>query len=165
VQPLYRVTPRSHSLSAQTVEPYFGPHQERNAYVTLLQMDPQPPESVLKAALMRRAMQDVYRLIRIREDKPALQALLQKGSVGDDLTTSLNAAEAELSAEILEVVHEANSFVPNWGQFIFPSASEIVANERTRAVFDKIPSLKEELGAYFVAHVQRHTILTCLYRG
>ena len=128
-------------------------------------MDPQPPESVLKAALMRRAMQDVYRLIRIREDKPALQALLQKGSVGDDVTTSLNAAEAELSAEILEVVHEANSFVPNWGQFIFPSASEIVANERTRAVFDKIPSLKEELGAYFVAHVQRHTILTCLYRG
>jgi translocation protein SEC66 len=92
----------------------------------------------LKAALVRRAIADVQRILRIREDKPALQNLLQKGSIGDDLWNSLLAAEKELEAEIVEVHAEANSFVEGWGQVLFQTATEMLANEKTRAVVEQI---------------------------
>lgn len=91
-------------------------------------------------------MADVVRVIRIREDKPVLQSLLQKGSIGDDLWNSLLSAEKELEAEIMEVVAEANSFVEGWGQVIFPTANEMLANEKMRAMFEQIPEAKVELG-------------------
>jgi translocation protein SEC66 len=122
------------------VEPYFPRHVERDTYVTLLQRtDPPASDALLKAALVRRAIADVQRILRIREDKPALQTLLQKGSVGDDLWNSLLAAEKELEAEIVEVHAEANTFVEGWGQVLFQTASEMVANEKTRAIVEQIP--------------------------
>ncbi|KAG6854637.1 hypothetical protein C0991_004239 [Blastosporella zonata] len=141
---------RKHT-SSQSYEPYFPSHPERNAYVTLLQSEPRASDSLLKSALVRRAMADVQRVIRIREDKPALQNLLQKGSIGDDLWNSLINAEKELEAEIMEVVGEANSFVEGWGQVIFPTANEMLANEKMRAVFEHIPTARAELGkSHFV---------------
>jgi translocation protein SEC66 len=91
-------------------------------------------------------MADVQRVLRIREDKPALQALLQKGSIGDELWNSLLAAEKELEVEIMEVINEANSFVEGWGQVIFPTANEMIANEKMRAVFEHTAETKAELG-------------------
>ncbi|XP_006458187.1 hypothetical protein AGABI2DRAFT_190541 [Agaricus bisporus var. bisporus H97] len=129
----------------QLFEPYFSAHPERNTYVTLLQKtDPPASDSLLKSALVRRAMADVQRVLKIREDKPALQNLLQKGSIGDDLWNSLLAAEKELEAEIMEVVAEANSFVEGWGQVIFPTANEMLANEKMRAVFERTAEAKLE---------------------
>ncbi|KAG7452586.1 uncharacterized protein BT62DRAFT_1070337 [Guyanagaster necrorhizus] len=136
---------RKHT-SAQTFEPYFSSHPERNTYVTLLQKtDPPTPDALLKAALVRRAVADVYRVIRVREDKPALQNLLQKGSVGDDLWNSLLAAERELEGEVMEVVTEANSFLEGWGQMIFGTANEIIANDKIRATFEQISNNKVDL--------------------
>jgi len=100
---------------------------------------------LLKSALLRRAMENVQRVLRIREDKPALQNLLQKGSIGDDLWNSLLNAEKELEAEIMEVVAEANSFVEGWGQVIFQSANEMSANEKMRATFERTPELRAGL--------------------
>jgi len=112
-------------------------------YFTLLgKTDPPASEALLKAALVRRAMTDVSRIIRIREDKPALQLLLQKGSIGDDLWNSLLAAEKELETEILEVAAEANSFVEGWGQIIFQTATEMMHNERMRNLFEQIPAMR-----------------------
>ncbi|KAF9480095.1 hypothetical protein BDN70DRAFT_877979 [Pholiota conissans] len=140
---------RKHT-STLAFEPYFPSHPERNAYITLLQKsDPPAHDALLKSALVRRAMADVQRVLRIREDKPALQNLLQKGSVGDDLWNSLLAAEKELEAEIMEVVAEANSFVEGWGQVIFPTANEMLANEKMRAAFEKTNELKAELEARY----------------
>lgn len=81
-------------------------------------------------------MTDVSRVVKLREDKPALQNLLQKGSIGDDLWNSLLQAEKELEAEIVEVVAEANTFVEGWGTIIFQTAGELVANEKMRSVYD-----------------------------
>jgi translocation protein SEC66 len=132
--------PTSRFLLAKQVEPYFPRHAERDTYVTLLQRaDPPASDALLKASLVRRAIADVQRILRIREDKPALQNLLQKGSIGDDLWNSLLAAEKELEAEIVEVHAEANSFVEGWGQVLFQTASEMVANEKTRAIAEQIP--------------------------
>ncbi|KAF8201449.1 translocation protein sec66 [Pholiota molesta] len=140
---------RKHT-STMAFEPYFPSHPERNAYVTLLQQsDPPAHDALLKSALVRRAMADVQRVLRIREDKPALQNLLQKGSIGDDLWNSLLAAEKELEAEIMEVVAEANSFVEGWGQVIFPTANEMLANEKIRAAFERTNELKAEFEAKY----------------
>ena len=126
--------------SVKQIEPYFPRHHERDTYVTLLQRtDPPASDALLKAALVRRAIADVQRILRLREDKQALQNLLQKGSVGDDLWNSLQAAEKELEAEIVEVHAEANSFVEGWGHVLFQTASEMLANEKTRAVVEQIP--------------------------
>ncbi|KAI9065170.1 hypothetical protein FKP32DRAFT_1590928 [Trametes sanguinea] len=126
-------------------EPYFPPHHERDVYFSLMQMsDPPAPETLLKAALVRRAMTDVTRIIRLREDKPALQNLLQKGSIGDDLWNSLLAAEKEMEAEILEVAAEANAYVEGWGSVIFQTATEMMHNEKMRTLVEQIPSIRAE---------------------
>ncbi|OJT03128.1 Translocation protein sec66 [Trametes pubescens] len=132
--------------NAQKVyESYFPPHHERDVYFSLMQMsDPPASESLLKAALVRRAMTDVTRIIRLREDKPALQNLLQKGSIGDDLWNSLLAAEKEMEAEILEVAAEANAYVEGWGSVIFQTATEMMHNEKMRALVEQIPSIRAE---------------------
>jgi translocation protein SEC66 len=94
-------------------------------------------------------MADVHRVLRLREDKPALQALLQKGSIGDDLWNSLLAAEKEMEAEIIEVVAEANSFVEGWGQVIFPTANEMIANEKMRNLFETVEETKQTLATNY----------------
>ncbi|KAI1795767.1 Pre protein translocase subunit Sec66-domain-containing protein [Ganoderma leucocontextum] len=131
--------------SRKTFEPYFPQHHERDVYFSLLQMsDPPAPETLLKAALVRRAMTDVTRIIRLREDKPALQNLMQKGSIGDDLWNGLLAAEKELEAEILEVAAEANAFVEGWGTVIFQTATEMMHNEKMRTLVEQIPAIRAE---------------------
>jgi len=131
--------------AAKQFKPYFKSHPDRDTYVTLLQQtNPEAPETVLKAALVRRAMADVHRAYRLREDKPALQTLLQKGSLGDDLMSSLLAAEKELEGEVREVVAEANTFVDGWGSIIFQTANEIIANGKMRTSFDQISKIRAE---------------------
>ncbi|KAF7793174.1 hypothetical protein EIP86_004283 [Pleurotus ostreatoroseus] len=124
--------------AAKVLEPYFPRHRERDIYVSLLQKtNPPTPDPLLKAALVRRAMTNVHRILRLREDKPALQALLQKGSIGDDLWASLLAAEKELEAEIMETAAEANTFVEGWGQLIFQTATEMIHNEKMRLQWEQ----------------------------
>jgi len=131
------------------LEPWFPSHPERDVYISLLQHSTPPSEVLLKAALLRRAVTDVQRIVSFREDKAALQALLQKGSIGDDLWNAFLAAEKELEAEIVEVVNEANSFREGWGQFIFNSASEVVNNVKQRDMVLAIPKLKAEAEAKY----------------
>ncbi|KAK8205692.1 Pre protein translocase subunit Sec66-domain-containing protein [Phyllosticta capitalensis] len=122
------------AAKAASLAPWFGPHLGRNIYLSLLHMEPaegkpKVPDSVLKAALMRRAVEDIHRLVEVRNAKQALQSLLQKGSVGDDLWQRFQRAEKEIEAELRDVVQEANAFSPGWGQTIFQSASEIAQNQ------------------------------------
>jgi len=131
------------------LERWFPSHPERDTYISLLQLSPPPSEVLLKAALLRRAAADVHRIMSLRDDKTALQALLQKGSVDDDLWNAFTAAEKELEAEIVEVVNEANSFREGWGQFIFASASEVVNNVKQRDMVMAIPKLRAEAEAKY----------------
>ncbi len=67
---------------------------------------PRVPESVLKAALLRRAVEDIQRLIQIKQAKQACTSLLQRGSVGDDLWQRFQRAEREMEEELRDVVTE-----------------------------------------------------------
>ncbi|QDS67798.1 hypothetical protein FKW77_006904 [Venturia effusa] len=129
---------RKASKSA-SLAPWFGPHVQRNIYLSLLHLEPEDgeekapvPETVLKAALLRRATEDILRIVQIRNSKQALSSLLQRGSVGDDLWTRFLRAEKEIEEELRDVVAEANAFNPNWGQTIFQSANEIANNQLIR---------------------------------
>lgn len=135
-------------------QPWFPEgHPERDIYQTLVQASSASgtekqqnvvPDVVLKAALLNRAMADVRRIIRMRDDKQALTALLQKGSIGDETMAKFNLAEKELEAEILDVVSEANTFREGWGQLIFPTASEMVAHLKHKDVYYGIQQQRAE---------------------
>jgi len=142
---LYRKRKASRAAS---LEPWFGPHVQRNVYLSLLHIEPsesQPkvPESVLKAALLRRATEDIHRIVSIRNSKSALGALLQRGSVGDDLWQRFLRAEKEIEEELRDVVNEANAFSTTWGQTIFQSANEIATNQLIRTRMSELQAQRD----------------------
>ncbi|KAL1960794.1 hypothetical protein VTO42DRAFT_6624 [Malbranchea cinnamomea] len=148
---LYR---KRKAVKASTLQPWFPPHLQRDVYLSLLHMEPASssttsgskekkisavPETVLKAALLRRAVEDIRRLVELRSQKPALANLLAKGSIGDDLWQRFLRAEKEMEEEFRDVISEANAFAPGWGQTIFQSANEMYLNSTFR---EKIESLQ-----------------------
>ncbi|RPA84205.1 hypothetical protein BJ508DRAFT_412903 [Ascobolus immersus RN42] len=128
---LYR---KRKALKAASLEPWFGPHHSRDIYLSLLHQETEPkvPDSLLKAALLQRAVEDISRVIAIRSAKNSLTQLLQKGSIGDDLWNRFTTAEKEIEEELRDVVNEANAFQPGWGQVIFQTANEIASNIKLR---------------------------------
>ena len=124
--------------SKQSLAPYFPPHISRNIYLSLLHLpdsDPSAakvPESVLRAALLSRAVEDIRRIVEIRTRKAPLQQLLTKGVVGDNIWQRLLRAEQEMELEVRDVVNEANGLVANWGNVIFQSANEMMNNAMLR---------------------------------
>ncbi|KAK5124246.1 hypothetical protein LTR85_001949 [Meristemomyces frigidus] len=145
---------------AESLEPWFPPHKQRDIYLSLLHLDPSEasdgadgekklskvPDSILKAALLKRAVENIQRIVQLRSSKPALQTLLQRGSVGDELWQRFLRAEKEMEEEVKDVVNEANAFAPNWGQTIFQSANEInqkiILKQRAAEIYAKLDSEK-----------------------
>ena len=82
-----------------------------------------------------------------------MTALLQSGSLGEDVQARFNAAEKEMEAEVVDVVSEANNFRQGWGGWIFASASEMVGREKIKDVLSGIEKVRVdegELGLGFV---------------
>ncbi|KAH7364577.1 Pre protein translocase subunit Sec66-domain-containing protein [Rhexocercosporidium sp. MPI-PUGE-AT-0058] len=139
------------AAASATLAPWFPPHMQRNIYLSLLHLEPEDsnekapkvPESVLRAALLERAVEDIHRIIQIRTAKQACSTLLQRGSVGDDLWQRFLRAEKEMEEELRDVVMEANGLSPNWGQTIFQSANEIAANTLFRTRLNEIQAQAE----------------------
>lgn len=103
---LYR---KRKAATAASLEPWFPQHLQRDVYLSLLHMEnPKVPDSILKAALLRRATEDIHRIVQIRNAKQALQVLLQRGSVGDDLWQRFQRAEKEIEEELRDVVQEVS---------------------------------------------------------
>ncbi|KAI4160648.1 MAG: hypothetical protein LQ342_005581 [Letrouitia transgressa] len=140
---LYR---KRKAVLSSSLEPWFPPHLERDIYLSLLHLEPEPgkdkppavPDSILKAALLSRALEDIKRILEIRNGKQALGNLLQRGSVGDDLWQRFLRAEQEAEAELRDVVEEANALQAGWGSSIFQSANEMHHNALLRTKLDEI---------------------------
>lgn len=106
------------ATKAASAAPWFPPHLQKNIYLTLLHLEPDSsdgnkspkvPDSVLKAALLRRATEDIHRIVHVRNAKPALQTLVQRGSVGDETWQRLLRAEQEIEEELKDVVNEVRA--------------------------------------------------------
>ncbi|RMZ90323.1 hypothetical protein DV736_g2453, partial [Chaetothyriales sp. CBS 134916] len=145
---LYR---RRQLHSRLQLEPYFPTHTTRNVYLSLLHLPDHAssstddkakarkvPDSVLRAALLSRACTDIERIMEIRTRKPALNQLLQRGVVGDEIWQRLLRAEQELELEVKDVISEANALAAGWGAVIFQSAGEMVQNRVLRQKLDKV---------------------------
>ncbi|KAF1959402.1 translocation protein-like protein sec66 [Byssothecium circinans] len=138
------------AAKAASLEPWFPQHMQRNIYLSLVHMEsPECPDSLLKAALLRRATEDITRIMAIRNAKQALQVLLQRGSVADDLWQRFQRAEKEIEEELRDVVNEANALAPNWGQTIFQSASEMLQNGQIRERVSEILSTTQAERAWW----------------
>ena len=108
-------TPSLRPAASASLAPWFPAHLQRNVYLSLLhheQTHPDTgkpvavPDTVLKAALLRRAAADIDRIVALRGAKGALETLLARGSVGDDLWQRFQRADAEMKAEIEDVISE-----------------------------------------------------------
>ncbi|KAL8950754.1 MAG: hypothetical protein Q9222_003228 [Ikaeria aurantiellina] len=140
------------AAKSSSLEPWFGPHLQRDIYLSLLHLEPEPgkdkaptvPDGILKAALLQRAVEDIRRILEVRNAKQALSNLLQRGSVGDDLWQRFLRAEKEVEAELRDVVEEARTLplpAANWGQSIFQSANEMHHNAILR---DKLSAIQAQ---------------------
>ncbi|MCJ1359743.1 MAG: translocation protein S66 [Icmadophila ericetorum] len=141
---LYR---KRKAAKSSALESWFPPHLQKNIYLSLLHLEQTEPgkdksvtvpDSILKAALLRRATEDISRIISIRTGKQALATLLARGSVGDDLWQRFLRAEKEVEEELKDVVSEANALAPGWGQTIFQSANEITASQAVRIRYGEL---------------------------
>ncbi|BGP22601.1 Translocation protein S66 [Rhodotorula toruloides] len=150
---------RRRQANKPPVEPWFPHHKSRDIYVSLLSLDPPPPRPILVAALLRRAMDDVKLIWSIRDAKTSLTTLLQRGQIGDDLWERFLLAEKELEAEIVEVVGEANTFEPGYGQKIFNIASDMVSHERWKEVYKDIGKKREEENAKLASGIPSAAVL------
>lgn len=130
---------RQRKINAQlNLEPYFPAHTARNVYLTLLhQTDSQAdlkqvPNSVLIAALLERAIEDIHRIRDIQMRKGPLNTLLQRGVVGEETWQRFLRAEQEMEMELKDVVNEANALATGFGNTIFQTASEMAVNRMTK---------------------------------
>jgi translocation protein SEC66 len=112
---------KHYTVQSATLAPWFPSHLQRNIYLSLLHMEPEGgdekapkvPDSVLRAALLRRAVEDIRRIIQVRTAKQACSTLLQRGSVGDDLWQRFLRAEKEMEDELRDVVMEVRLRCPS----------------------------------------------------
>jgi translocation protein SEC66 len=145
---LYR---RRQIARAAQLESWFPPHRARDIYLSLLHVDPaeasseseqkitQVPDSLLKAALLRRALEDIRRIVELRGSKQALQNLVQRGSVGDELWQQFQRAEQEMEAEVKDVAQEVRK--PFSTAFLNPiqrGTRMVVSNFRNRILIKLI---------------------------
>lgn len=144
---------RASKIASQA--PWFGPHLQRDVYLSLQHMRSEGgtvPETVLRAALLRRATENINRVDKLRSAKTACGTLLQRGSVGEELFIRLQQTEKEMEEEIRDTVMEANALVPQWGNFIFQSAREIAANTLFRTKIGEIQARAETEKAWWAKH-------------
>lgn len=124
------------------LQDWFPHHKFKDVYISLLQAEPAVDEHLLKAALLRRAMTVVDRVLKLREQKPPLNQLMKSGSIGEEVWNQFLKAEAEIEQEVMEVMAEANTFNEGWGRSIYQTASEMVQHEKLRSAQIEVERLR-----------------------
>lgn len=103
------------------------------------------PAGVVRAALIRRAVEDIRRIIQIRTAKQALTTLLARGSIGDDLWQRFLRAEKEMEEELRDVVLEVRNDIRAWR-----SSANMVTGKRhsTRLGPSHLPNCQRDRRKY-----------------
>lgn len=115
-------------------EPWYTQNFPRELYFSLKDnpTTQKVPEKLIKAALIRWAAEDVRQMLKMRENKPVLTSLHQRGSIGDDVWNRFNTSEKLLQLEINEIAQEANDIKEGWAQQLLQTATEVCQNEGLR---------------------------------
>lgn len=147
------------------VEPLFGRNYSLELYILLkdkfynklLPKEGRPPEKVVKAALLRRAVEAIRRSLKLKENEPVFNKLYQEGLIGDELFKQFGLQSKIQQLELKEIVEECQQFSKEWPATFFPVAQEICYNEalrrRLHAMDDRSKSLSE-LWNYYVDQLE-----------
>ncbi|KAJ2754847.1 translocation protein Sec66 [Coemansia pectinata] len=130
------------AVALAKLEAWYPTHEERSIYYSLVALQKTSPTAVsnevLKAALIRRAMTDIMRAVEVQANKASLPALVKAGAMSEEFLHQFNAAEAELNAEMVSVVQEAERLQKGWGNGIMPAASEMINSSRLRELREEM---------------------------
>ncbi|ORX62272.1 hypothetical protein DM01DRAFT_1298914, partial [Hesseltinella vesiculosa] len=127
---------------AKEIEAWFPENIAKEQYIALLNCETPVPEHHLRAALLRRAMEAVRRLVQVQQEKPALQQLMRMGSVGDELWTEFTVVEQDIMNELQAVAAEANTYKEGWGQTIFSTAAQMLEHEKQKDLQKEMEQLR-----------------------
>ncbi|KAI8140153.1 Sec62/63 complex, subunit Sec66 [Fennellomyces sp. T-0311] len=130
--------------NAKMIEPWFPVNQEKEQYIALLNTDEETEEHHLKAALLRRAMEAVRRLLLVQQEKPALVQLMRSGHIGDDIWHDFQIAEQETMTEIQEILAEATTYSKDWGKTIFTTANQMLEAEKQKEAKKDVLLMREQ---------------------
>ncbi|KAI8889175.1 hypothetical protein K501DRAFT_238948 [Backusella circina FSU 941] len=131
------------ATATQTIESWFPENVQKEEYIALLNCETPVPEHHLRAALLRRAMEAVRRLVQVQQEKPALQQLMKTGSIGDDLWREFSAGEQEITAELQEIAVESNTYKEGWAQTIFSTAAQMLEHEKQKELQAEMKTMLE----------------------
>ncbi|ODV82754.1 hypothetical protein CANARDRAFT_10281 [[Candida] arabinofermentans NRRL YB-2248] len=116
-----------------TLAPIFSESYPKEIYLELkYQTDPKVNEKVLKAALIRRGAESLRRMIKLKETEPFVNALYQKGSIGDEVFERYKIQAKLQELEMQELAMEAEGIKKGWAQTFFPVCQEVTINEALR---------------------------------
>jgi translocation protein SEC66 len=157
----FNILYRAHKAKqSANLEPWFPVHHSRDIYLTLLHLDPPCPPSMLKAALLERAKEDISRVYALREQKVSAHHLLQKGSLAETTFQRIENAEKELNAEIQDVVAEAGALGgEEWMKSILAQANECYQKEVVVSVVEKAKKMAEEERRRWDEHMERKKVI------
>ncbi|KAI5965845.1 sec66 [Candida pseudojiufengensis] len=122
------------------IEPIFKENYNSSIYQQLksqytdpnLSKDQKPHEKVMKAALLRRAVEAIRRSMKLKENEAIFNKLYQNGLIGDDMYKQYEFQIKFQELELKEIVAETEQYKKNWSQTFFPLAQEICFNEALR---------------------------------
>lgn len=153
---------RRHRLQKMIdVEPLFGHNYALDIYISLkrnyvdklVAKDLRPPEKVVKAALLRRAVEAIRRSLKLKENELIFNRLYQEGLIGDEVFKQFELQNKVQQVELKEIVEECQEFNKDWPATFFPVAQEICYNEALRrrlAALDDRHETLLELWKYYV---------------
>lgn len=120
-----------------------------------LSKDQKPHEKVMKAALLKRAVEAIRRSLRLKESEPVYKNLYQNGLIGDDLFQQFNIQVKFQELEVKEIVQECEVYKKNWSQLFFKVAQEICFNEALRRRLFAINERAKDLAVLWDDYVEK----------
>ncbi|EGW35620.1 uncharacterized protein SPAPADRAFT_58834 [Spathaspora passalidarum NRRL Y-27907] len=117
--------------------------------------DQRPHEKVLKAALLRRAVEAIRRSMKLKECESIFNKLYQNGLIGDEIFKQYEIQLKFQELELKEIVQECESYKKGWVQTFFPVAQEICFNEALRRRLKAMEGREEALAELWQCFVEK----------
>lgn len=144
-----------------SVEPLFGRNYCLELYEVLkekhvdksLAKESRPPEKVVKAALLRRAVEAIRRSLKLKENEQVFAKLYLEGLIGDDVFKQFEMQSKVQQLELKDIVEECQQWSKEWPAQFFPVVQEICYNEALRRrlhAMDERSELLSTLWNYYV---------------
>lgn len=143
------------------VEPIFSENHTASLYAFLKSQyvnpetpkDIKPHEKVMKAALLRRAVEAIRRSLKLKENESVFNKLYQEGLIGDEIFKQFEIQAQLQELELKDIVQEAESYKKGWVATFFPVAQEICFNEALRRRLDAMDGRSKSLSILWEYYV------------